>query len=37
MIRGTENTVLKKVWKKYFSRLGRMKERALVNPDEMKD
>jgi hypothetical protein len=32
MIRGTVKPVPKKVWKKYFSSLGRMKEVALVNP-----
>jgi hypothetical protein len=37
MIRGAENTAPKKVWKKYFSSLGRMKEVALVNPDEASD
>jgi hypothetical protein len=37
MIRGTENPVLKKVWKKDFSSLGRMKEVALVNPDKASD
>jgi hypothetical protein len=37
MIRKTENAVSKKVWKKYFSNLGRMKELVLVNPDEASD